>query len=319
MKILLTGAFGNIGTSTLNNFISKGSSDIKLSCFDIKNELNEKKASVLPENISIFWGDLRNTADVDKAVNGQDAVIHLAFIIPPLSESKPDFAKEINITGTKNIIEAIKKQNRDIKMIFASSVSVFGPAGPGKEPPRKASDEVIASDNYTANKIECENMLKSSGIKWIITRFGSVPPLAISGDFNPMLFEISLDSRVEFVHTMDVGLALANAAFCDECVNKILLIGGGKKCQIYQSEFISKFLEATGIGMLPESAFSKKPYYTDWMDTGESQALLKYQRYTFDDYIEEFKKLVGFKRYFIKLLSPLIKKSLLAKSPYYKK
>ncbi len=319
MKVLITGAFGNVGTSAIKNFLSNNDLNIKLSCFDIKNDANLKKSSEFSDKVDLIWGDLRNQEEILHAVKGQDVIIHLAFLLPPLSESKPDLAKAINVGGTKDLLKAAEEQDKNPMIVFASSVSIFGPMDPDKKPPWKSSDAVHATDNYTSHKIECEKMLKEYRGKWVVCRFGVVPPLVISSEFDPIIFEIPLDNRLEFVHTMDVGLALANAAKCSDCAGKILLIGGGKRCQLYQREFISKFLDINGIGMLPDSAFSTKPYYTDWMDTTESQSLLQYQTRTFDDYIAEIKKLIGFKRYMIKLLGPLVRKSLLEKSPYSRK
>ncbi len=318
MKILITGAFGNIGSSTIENLVAANDPERRITCFDINNEANLKKAMKFESEVETVWGDLRNYADVKRAVQDKDVIIHLAFIIPPLSEAKPDFAYSVNVNGTKNILNALKEQNSKSRLVFASSVSVYGPSS-GNNPPRTAADPVIGTDNYSMHKIECEGLVRSSGIEWVIARFGVVPPLAIGSKFDPVLFEIPLDARIEFVHTRDVGLALANAAGCNSCAGKILLIGGGKKCQLYQKEFISRFLETNGIGMLPEGAFSKNPYYTDWMDTLESQQLLQYQTRTFDDYLSEIKKTIGFRRNIIRLLSPVIKKSLVSKSPYYKK
>ena len=318
MNILITGAFGNIGSSTTENIIAKNEADLKITCFDVKNEINLKKSLKFESKVETIWGDLRNYEDVKNAVRGKDIIIHLAFILPPLSEVKPDFAYAVNIGGTKNILDALKEQNSKAKLVFASSVSVYGPSLSGQSP-RNASDPVAATDNYTSHKLECERLIKESGREWVITRFAVVPPLAIGSKFDPLLFEIPLDARIEFVHTRDVGLALANILRCGSCAGKILLIGGGKKCRIYQKEFISRFLETVGIGMLREDAFSKKPYYTNWMDTDESQRLLHYQTRTFDDYLAEIKKTMGFKRYITSIFSPIIRRSLLSKSRYYKR
>jgi nucleoside-diphosphate-sugar epimerase len=318
MKILITGAFGNIGSSTIENFLEKNYSSLQVRCFDIKNEANEKKAMKFNGRIETIWGDLRKIEDVNSAVDGCDVIIHLAFLLPPVSETKQEFAYAVNVGGTKNVLSAIKQFSPGARIIFASSVSVYGPST-SNDPPRTISGPIFGTDNYTSHKVECEGLVKDSGLEWVITRFGVVPPLAVGGKFDAVLFEIPLDGKVEFVHTRDVGLACANAAFCKECAGKILLIGGGKRCQLYERDFISRFLEINGIGMLPEEAFTKKPYYTAWMDTEESQKLLSYQRLTFDDYLKEIKKTIGFRRYIIKLLSPVIRKSLLAKSPYYKK
>jgi nucleoside-diphosphate-sugar epimerase len=318
MRILLTGAFGNIGSSTIENLVAVNYPGCSITCFDINNETNLKKSMKFAGKIDIVWGDLRNYENVKSVVNDKDVIIHLAFIIPPLSEIKPDLAYSVNVGGTKNILDALKEQSSKARLVFASSVSVYGPAT-GNNPPRTAEDPVIGTDNYTSHKVECERLVRNSGIEWVITRFGVVPPLAIGSKFDPVLFDIPLDAKIEFVHTRDVGLALANTAGCSTCAGKILLIGGGKRCRMYQKEFISRFLETNGIGMLPEDAFTSKPYYTDWMDTEESQRLLHYQEHTFDDYLAEMKKILGFRRHIVKLLSPFIKKSLLSKSPYYKK
>jgi len=55
------------------------------------------------------------------------------------------------------------------------------------------------------------------------------------------------------------------------------------------------------------------------MDTGESQKLLKFQTLTFDDYLEEFRKVLGYRRYLPRLIRSIIRRNLLSESPYYKK
>jgi nucleoside-diphosphate-sugar epimerase len=136
-----------------------------------------------------------------------------------------------------------------------------------------------------------------------------------------MLFEIPLNQRIEFVHTRDVGTAFASAVTADT-VHKILLIGGGTANQMYQRDFIAQLLTAMGVGMLPESAFriATKPeewYYTDWLDTTESQHLLDYQHHTFDQYIDDLKHAIGFKRHLARLFRRQAQKRLLTQSPYY--
>jgi UDP-glucose 4-epimerase len=314
MNILITGAFGNIGLSTVKNLVEKKH---KITCFDIENDNNLKKSATFGDKILIKWGDLKNFDQVTQAVKEQDAVIHLGFIIPPLSEEKPELAREVNVGGTKNLVNALVEFNNDAKIIFASSVSVYG-SHEGVRPPRKATDPIIGTDNYSTHKVECENIVRNSALKWVITRFGVVPPFSLGGKIDSMLFEMPLDSRIEFVHTLDVGLALANASECEQCVGKILLIGGGAKCQVFEREFLSKFLNANGIDMLPDEAFGHKPYYTDWMDTEESQRLLQYQRYTYDDFIKQMTKMAGYRRIIAKILGPIIRNSILKQSPYYK-
>ena len=54
---------------------------------------------------------------------------------------------------------------------------------------------------------------------------------------------------------------------------------------------MEKALEALGLGNFDEASFPKGRYYCqDWADTTESQRLLKYQRLTYDDWIEDLKE-----------------------------
>jgi len=74
-----------------------------------------------------------------------------------------------------------------------------------------------------------------------------------------------------------------------------------------------------GVGMLPESAFGHEPYSTDWLDTEESQRLLNYQRYTFEDIMEHLTRIVGYKRHLAALARPVARWWILRMSPFYHK
>jgi UDP-glucose 4-epimerase len=144
----------------------------------------------------------------------------------------------------------------------------------------------------------------------------------MGSDIDADFFETPFDQRIEFAHTRDVGQAFANAVDAD-VKGKIFLIGGGEKCQLTWGEFINNMMEGLGIGHLPESAFKKVKkeedyYYTDWMDTKESQALLHYQSRTFEDYLADLKRGMGFRRYLTKLAGGTARKRILSGSPYYR-
>jgi hypothetical protein len=132
------------------------------------------------------------------------------------------------------------------------------------------------------------------------------------------MFDVPLDLRIEFVHTRDVGLACANAISCEEAVGKTLLIGGGPSCRLHYRDMISRALNSLGVGMLPEKAFYSGPYYLDWYDTTDSQQLLKFQRRSYDDWLNDIKAEMGFKRHLARIFRPVARWYLLGKSPYYK-
>ena len=320
MNVLVTGAFGNIGESTIQELVKQGH---RVRCFDVKTKGNERTAKKYKGEVEVVWGDVRRLSDVTSAVRDQDAVIHLAFIIASNTSvtgkscnDDPQWAREINIVGTQNVVEASKAQSKHPRILFASSIVVFG-VTQDQPPPRKASDPVYATDAYSAHKIECEELFKASGLPWVILRLGVGFPLrpVVSGD----MFNSPLNNRIEYVYTRDVGLAFAKAVSSDGAVGKILLIGGGPGCQLYYGAIMEKLLVTMGVGMLPAKAFGTKPYYMDWLDTTESQNILKFQRHTFDDYVEEMKSILGYKRHLARLFRPFVRRYLLGKSPYYKR
>ncbi|MHA2427058.1 MAG: NAD-dependent epimerase/dehydratase family protein, partial [Candidatus Hermodarchaeia archaeon] len=286
MFVLLTGAFGNIGESTLLALLERKH---RVRCFDLPTKHNEKNAKHLQKygEFETVWGDVRDVAITRNIVEDVECIIHLAALIPPPSEVDPQFTHSVNVGGTLRLIEAAETMPTKPKFIFASSISIFGPTM-HLPPPRKATDPPNPTDIYTTTKVECETAIRESALPWTILRLAAVPPLRISGEIDKMLFEIPLQQRVEFVHTRDVGTAFANAVTA-ETTKKILLIGGGKANQMLQGEFMANILNAMGLGMLPETAFrvATKPeewYYTDWLDTTESQQLLQYQHHNYDQY-----------------------------------
>jgi UDP-glucose 4-epimerase len=317
MRVLVTGAFGNIGRSTLEELIKKGH---HVRCFDVRTRANERAARNYKGQVEVLWGDLRRPGDVAAAVADQEAVIHLAFIIPKLSvtgfesEDHPEWAREINVGGTQNLIEAMEVQSRPPKLLFASSYHIYGRTQ-DQPPPRMVTDPVQPVEHYARHKLEAEEMVRSSGLEWGILRLAAALPKALKLD--PGMFDIPLSNRMEYVHTRDVGLAFANAVSSSDVWGKTLLIGGGPRCQYVYGEITQKVLEGMGVGMLPEEAFGSVPFATDWIDTVESQRLLRYQRHTLDDYVQDMRAQSVGKRVGIRLFRPLIRTLLLKQSAYY--
>ena len=317
MNVLLTGAFGNVGTNALTELLKQGH---RVRCFDLRTKTNEKAARLIAGQTEVVWGDLRNPGDVAAAVGGQDVVAHLAFIIPKLSatgvesEKRPEWARAINVGGTQNVIDAIKAQPRPPKLVFASSLHVYGQTQ-DQPPPRTVSDPVRPVEHYARHKVECEQRIRTSGLEWAILRFAAAMPISLKLD--PGMFDVPLANRMEFVHTRDVGLAVANAAASPAVWGRLLLIGGGTRCQYYYREIVGRVLTAAGVGMLPAAAFTTAPFATDWLDTAESQRLLHYQKRDLGDYCDDMAAALGHLRTLARAFRPLVRYMLVRQSPYF--
>jgi nucleoside-diphosphate-sugar epimerase len=318
MRVMVTGAFGNVGTSTLDELVQQGH---VVRCFDLRTRANQSKVQRLKGRVEVVWGDLRRPEDVVAAVRDQDVVVHLAFIIPRMSatgvesEARPDWAREINVGGTKNLIEAMKTSVRPPRLLFTSSLHVYGRTQ-HQLPPRTVSEPICPTEHYSRHKIACERMVKASGLEWTIFRLGATLPLTMKLD--PGMFDVPLNNRMEFVHTRDVGLAIANAVSSEAVWGRTLLIGGGPRCQYVYREIAERILGGLGVGLLPDGAFGSVPFCTDWLDTSESQRLLQYQRRDLGDYVADMRAVLGYRLWLIRMFRPLVRWWLLRKSPSYR-
>jgi nucleoside-diphosphate-sugar epimerase len=312
MRVLLTGPFGNIGSHVTAELIRQGH---QVRAFDLRTPLTEKVAQRFAGQIETRWGDLRNVEAVRTAVQDQDVIVHLAAVIPPLSNEWPELAEQVNVGGTRDLIEAARAQTKPPKFFLASSFDVFGHTA-DQPPPRRSGDPVQATDGYSAHKIACETLIKQSGLEYVIERFCDVPDIKAP---HPIMFDIPLDQRFEIVHGDDVALAIANTLKTPEVWGQTVLVGGGPHCQIRYRDYLFGMLDAIGIGPLPEEAFGHPIYCTDWLDTEYSQQLLQYQRHSADEIIQDIAREVGWKRYLAGLTRPIVRRNILKMSPYWHK
>ena len=308
MRVLVTGAFGRLGQEGVERLLREGHSVI---AFDVPTRRNQRAAQRFAGRVKTVWGDIRSPEDIGPCVDECDAIIHNAGILAPVSEKHPDLAYAVNVGGTQNILDAMKRMEKPPVIVFASSLSVCGPRVPGG-PPLTGRDAAIPTDNYTSNKAECERLLQESGLPYVIFRIGvSVGVKVAAGDLSPdvfrVLFGINPGTRMEWVHPGDVALAQARAIETPGALGKILMIGGGQGCRLTFREFYGAMFDATGVRRFPPEAYGAGEYYCDWLDTDESQALLGYQQTSFDAFIGQLRKASRFTRPLARMFSPLIR------------
>ena len=119
MRVLVTGATGRLGPFVCKAFLEEG--------FNVRLLLHRSKVKGLGKNIEIVWGSINDRDSVRKALDGAGAVIHLAGVVQPLTEEKPELAQRINVDGTQTVVSLVKESGKRIPFVYPSSVAVFGP------------------------------------------------------------------------------------------------------------------------------------------------------------------------------------------------
>lgn len=122
--ILITGASGFIGSHLTEELVKrKEKVRVLVRNLDELGNLNDFQEEI-KNKIDIVEGDLLDTTYLIKALNGVDKVFHLAAISRPMNIPKEKYF-DVNLNGTRNLMEACKKQKIK-KVIHISSMSVFG-------------------------------------------------------------------------------------------------------------------------------------------------------------------------------------------------
>lgn len=309
---MITGGLGTIGRWVLRE-LRRQHHDVTV--FDLDTPRNRGRGREFTD-INICWGDLRDAGQVIRATASQDVVLHMAFVLPPATERDPQGTVATNVGGTRHVIAGCLAQPKPPRLLFCSSGEVFGRTR-DLSPPRRITDPRHITSVYTGHKIECEDLVRDSGLDYAIVRIGAVIDIALTNS-HELMFEFPFDVRFEALHPADAALALANAIGCEAVWGRgaLLLLGGGPRCQRTYGQFLTGIMNTVGVGGLPEEAFTREDYPSDWLDTEESQRLLRYQRHSLEDICREIGALMGWRKLFVPLVRPLVRRSILAKSPY---
>jgi nucleoside-diphosphate-sugar epimerase len=124
MKILVTGGAGYIGNYVVEKALERGHEVRVLDKFLFGDAALSELVN--DGRLEIHQGDIRHIEDLAYAVEGMEAVVHLAGIVgDPACDVNEQATQSVNVEATKALVEVCKLH--DIKrLIFASTCSVYG-------------------------------------------------------------------------------------------------------------------------------------------------------------------------------------------------
>ncbi|MEN8148918.1 MAG: NAD-dependent epimerase/dehydratase family protein [Planctomycetota bacterium] len=142
-RIFLTGGAGFIGSHTAEALLARGDHVVTLDnlngFYDPAIKRTNVEALSAHDGFTFVEGDIRDAAAVAEAMDGADAVIHLAAMagVRPSIED-PALYTDVNLGGTTLLLEAAVERGVG-KFVFASSSSVYGER---QDPPFSETDPV---------------------------------------------------------------------------------------------------------------------------------------------------------------------------------
>jgi len=211
MNILVTGGAGYVGTSLVPQLLDR---NFKVTVYD---NLLFGVDPILPffrnPYFKLIKGDVRNLSMLKEATKNADVIIHLAAIVGyPACRKNPELAESVNVTGTKNLIEAT---SRSQLIMYGSTGSNYG------------SVEEICTEETPLNPLSLYGQTKTLAERMLMeerntvafrfaTAFGISPRLRLDLLVNDFTYKAVKEGYLviyekhfmrTFIHVSDMGRA----------------------------------------------------------------------------------------------------------------
>jgi dTDP-glucose 4,6-dehydratase len=174
MKLLVTGGLGFIGSNFCRHIISKHHNYKLINIDKIGFGANPASLHGIEDNerYAFIKGDISNLQLLEKIINKVDAVVNIAAETHvDRSIAKPYAFLQNNTVGTFTLLEAIRKQKREIRLVQVSTDEVYGQALKGSFTENQRTDP---SNPYSASKAAADMFVlaycKTYGLDVSITR-----------------------------------------------------------------------------------------------------------------------------------------------------
>lgn len=167
MRVLVTGGAGFIGSHVVDRLQARG---IEPRIFDLIPSPHHRAG-----NVDTVLGDLCDPDSARKALDGCDAIVHLAAVADVDQVTKdPAHADRVNVRGTQVLLDSARELEID-RFVYASTIWVYGDAS-GPEAVDEDTPLGLPKHFYTATKIAGEMYTSAYtelyGLEHTILRFG---------------------------------------------------------------------------------------------------------------------------------------------------
>ena len=171
MRIVITGGAGFIGKKLARALLARGTlmdrdgiiqTIRSLTLFDVV----EADGLSADPRLTTIAGDITDPAAVRQLIGERtDGVFHLAAIVSANAEEDFDLGYRVNLDGTRHVLEACRALPEPAKLVFASSVAVYG-----GDMPEVLDDRTILTPqtSYGAQKAAGELLLNDYSRKGFV-------------------------------------------------------------------------------------------------------------------------------------------------------
>ena len=191
--------------------------------------------------------------------------------------------------GTLHVLDAVRAAADSPKLIYSSSVAVYGFPPEGEARDFTESDPLPATCTYAATKIASELAIRRSGVNYTIMRMASCADVAAPHLFLNSLPGMRERNRIEtkiktasspahFVSRDDVNMAYLNALDNPDSDHGIFNVAGPADCRTTFKSFRDEMSITMGGEASRDEEWGSSPYPQGYYDTFRSDEVLQYVR-----------------------------------------
>jgi nucleoside-diphosphate-sugar epimerase len=161
MSILITGAGGYVGQELAASLLANTSSSTTVTITDVVEPAVPEAAKEHANRLTCLRADLTSPKEVDELISSSrqyETVYLLHGIMSSGSEANFELGIRVNLDATRNILDRLRATMPGVKVVFTSSLAVYGLAPPGfvidefNFPP-------VPSSSYGSQKLIVETLL----------------------------------------------------------------------------------------------------------------------------------------------------------------
>jgi UDP-glucuronate 4-epimerase len=232
-RFLVTGALGCIGAWTATLLVREGATVVG---FDLGENDSRLRLIAQPEEleqIALVRGDVTDFEAVIRTLAEHEItnVIHLAALQVPFCKADPPLGARVNVVGTVNVFEAVKRRGLRTAVSYASSAAVYDERGELR--PRTLYGVYKLANEETARVYFQDDGVSSIGLRPFCV-YGpgrdqgmtSTPTVAMLSAARGEPYRISFGGRSQFHYAPDVAAAFINAARAQNAEAEVYELGG---------------------------------------------------------------------------------------------
>ncbi len=281
IKVLVTGASGTIGVQVLKYLLSEGKYEI--TALDLGNSKVHQTLKKYKKRINIIYGDICDRILMESLVKENDYIIHLASVLPPLSNLKRELTKMVEYEALENIVRSINYYNPNATLIYASSTSIYRDSS--TEVDVKTKIVVNSKEPYNFYKNKAEILIKEKLKKYVIVR---VPLVISTNPAHAIIYNVNKKSKLSIITNIDAGYAFVKTIDHSKELNKKTInIASNDDFIMSHKNLMKKIINNRGLNYkyILSNLFLDKNYYSVvCSDVNKFNDILNYQIDTIDKF-----------------------------------